>query len=164
MVQQDSALKVTTPSDTEVVMSRSFSAPRALVFEALTNPEHIRRWLGRNEDQFAVCEVDFRVGGEARFVWQMAPGDMGITWVFQEIVQPQRFAFSETFDEPYHDVMGGTTANVWALEESGDKTLFTGTTTYKSREERDQALGTGMGDGAAESFDRLAELLDTLQQ
>ncbi len=165
MVEQTSTLKITTPSDITVVMSRSFNAPRQLVFEALTKPEHIVRWFGRKVDDMVVCEVDLQIGGTARFVWRFDDGsEMGITWVFKEIVEPERISFSETFDEPYREEMGGTTANVFALDEQDGVTTFAGTTTYKSREDRDRALATGMGDGASEVFERLAELLDVLQR
>jgi uncharacterized protein YndB with AHSA1/START domain len=165
MVQQENALKVTLPSDTEFVMTRTFNAPRELVFDALTKPEHIVRWFGRSQDMFAVCEVDLRVGGTARFVWRFDDGSqMGITWVFKEITPPEQISFSETFDDPYREEMGGTTANVFALEEQDGKTTLTGTTTYKTREERDRARATGMEGGAAEVFDRLEELLEALQR
>jgi uncharacterized protein YndB with AHSA1/START domain len=165
MVQQENALKVTTPSDTDLVMARTFIAPRELVFEALTKPEHIVRWFGSREHMLAVCEVDLRVGGTARFVWRFDDGsNMGITWVYKEITPPEQIAFSEAFDDPFREEMGGTTANVFTLDERDGKTTLSYTTTYRSREDRDRARATGMEEGAGETFDRLAELLDVLQR
>ena len=165
MVEQKNVLTLTTPTDRELVMTRSFDAPRQLVFDALTKPEHLRRWFGSRQDALAVCEVDLRVGGSARYVWRFDDGrEMGITDVYREIVPPERIVFAETFDDPYKEEMGGETINTFKLEESGGKTTLTATTVYKSREDRDRAVGTGMEAGAAESFDLLDELLQTLKR
>src|SRR5262245_38946162 len=61
-------LTITTPSDRDVVLTREFDAPAALVFEALTKPELIKRWCGVEGWTFEVCDVDLRVGGTWRFV------------------------------------------------------------------------------------------------
>jgi len=135
------------------------------VWDALTTPEHIVRWFGRRQDTLVTCEVDLRVGGTARYVWRFADsGEMGITWVFREIAPPERGVFTETFDEPSKREMGGETLNTVALAERDGKTAVTFTTLYKSREDRDRVLQSGMQEGAAETFDRLAELLETLQR
>ena len=165
MVEQKSALKITSPSDRELAMSRVFNAPRALVWETLTKPEHIVRWFGRRQDTLVTCEVDLRPGGTARYVWRFTDGsEMGITWTFREIVPPERAVFTEAFDEPYKEEMGVETLNTVTLDERDGMTAVTFTTLYKSREDRDRALATGMEAGAAETFDRLAELLETLKR
>jgi uncharacterized protein YndB with AHSA1/START domain len=165
MVEQKNRLSVTTPTDREFVMTRSFDAPRRLVFDALTKPEHIVRWFGSRQNTLAVCEVDLRVGGSARYVWRFDDGsEMGITDVYREIVPPERIVFVETFDDPYREEMGGETINTLKLEERDGRTTLTATTLYKSREDRDRALATGMEEGAAESFDLLDELLATLNR
>ena len=163
MVEQQKALSVTFPSDLELTMTRAFDAPRELVFAAFTNPRHLVRWFGRRQDTLAVCEVDLRVGGAARFVWRFEDGsEMGITNVYREIAPPERIVYTETFDAPYDEVMGGETLNTFVLTEADGKSTMAITTAYKSREDRDDALATGMADGANESFDLLAELLEEL--
>ena len=67
------SLAVTLPSDREILMTRVFDAPRELVFEAHTTPEHVRRWWGKHGTTLPVCEMDFRPGGAYRFV-QREPG------------------------------------------------------------------------------------------
>ena len=64
------SFKVTTPSDHEIRMTRLFNAPRQLVFEAMTKPEHVKQWWGRLGEGYSVpvCEIDFRPGGTWRFV------------------------------------------------------------------------------------------------
>ena len=87
-------LELTTPSDREIVMTRVFDAPRRLVYDAVTKPELVRRWLGVfNEHTMSVCEIDLRVGGKYRYVWSTpnAP-DMGMGGVFRELVEPENWA------------------------------------------------------------------------
>jgi len=143
-------------------MRRTFDAPRQLVFDAWTKPEHVERWFGREGDTLT-CEIDLRVGGSASYVWQLREGgEMGIRGTFREIVPPQRIVYTETFDPPYTEQMGGETVNTLLLEEHNGKTTLSITTVYQSREARDGAIATGMEEGAAETFDRLDELLKTL--
>jgi len=87
---------------------------------------------------------------------------MGMSGVYREIVPPERLVHTEIFDEPYFEAMGGGTLNTLILGEHASKTTMTATILYKSRAARDAAIQTPMEEGAAEGFDRLAELLETL--
>jgi uncharacterized protein YndB with AHSA1/START domain len=157
-MKNSGTLKVTTPSEREVAMTRIFEAPRHLVFEAWTKPELVKRWLYGPEDwRLAVCEMDLRVGGAARFVWRHGDGkEMGMSGVFREIAPPDRLVFNEIWDE---DWTGGEALNTIVFTEHAGRTTLTQTVLYSSREARDGALKTGMEHGAAVSYDRLAELL-----
>jgi uncharacterized protein YndB with AHSA1/START domain len=70
---------------------------------------------------------------------------------------------TETFDEPYTEEMGGETLVTWLLDESNEATTLTATTLYKSSDDRDRVLQSGFDEGAAETFDLLAELLENMQ-
>jgi len=158
-------LEVTTPSDLEIVMTRRFIAPKALVFDAFTRPEHLRRWLGRPQDTMSVCEVDLKVGGAWRYRWQLVEGgEMGMYGEFLEIAPPDRLVQTENFEEPYFEVMGSGSVNTMVLEERDSATTMTLTALYKSRAARDSVLQTPMEEGAAMSFNQLEELLQTLSQ
>jgi uncharacterized protein YndB with AHSA1/START domain len=158
-----SSLTVTTPSELEVMLTRTFDAPRHLVYEAWTKPELLRRWLGREGDELNVCDVDLRVGGSYRFVWLMREGgEMGMGGVYREIVPNERIVATENFDPPYDDAMGGEAVTTMVFLEQGARTTLIATTLYKSKEARDGAVATGMAEGAAETYDRLEELLATL--
>jgi uncharacterized protein YndB with AHSA1/START domain len=160
MNQQAAKLIVTTPSDLEILMTRAFDAPRQLVFDAWTKPEHLKRWLGRDGDTMIVCEVDLRVGGAYRYVWHLHEGsEMGMYGEYREIASPDRLVATEMFDEPYFEAMGSGTLNTLTFAERDSKTTMTVTILYKSREARDAVLRSPMEEGAGESFDRLAELL-----
>jgi len=151
-------LKVTTPSDREIAMTRVFDAPRHLVFRALTTPELVQKWLlGPPGWTMPVCEMDLRVGGAYRFLWRGADGaEMGTRGVFREIAPPERFVATEQFDKPWYP---GEALVTYLLVEQGGKTTLTLTVLYASREARDGVLKSGMERGVAMSYDRLAELL-----
>src|ERR1700741_1463586 len=148
-------LKVTTPGDREIVLTRVFDAPRRLVFEAFSKPELLKRWFGPRGWSLAVCEVDLRVGGGFRFVLRGPDGkDMGMRGVYREIVPPERSVHVESFDDyPGESIVTGV------FTENEGKTTLTVTVLYAAREVRDAVLKSGMEHGAAEAYDRLAELL-----
>ena len=154
-------LVVTTPSDLEIVLTRVFNAPRHLVFEASTRPEHVRNWWGPRCTKLIACEIDFRVGGSWRFVMRGPDGkDAVFKGVYHEIVVPGRIVATECFDEP---ALGSPEWQVTTTYEERDgKTTQTSRCLHPSREHRDGHLQSGMEGGAGETFDRLEELLGTL--
>ena len=154
--------KVTTPSDREITVTRLFDASPELVFEAMTKPEHVRRWWGNLDDRYSVtvCEIDLRVGGAWRFVGRGPEGNYPAFYgVYREIEPPRRVVFTEIF-EPFPD--GGSLVTS-ELTEEGGKTRLTVTALYSSKEVRDTVLSTGMAKGAALSYDRLEEIAASLQ-
>ncbi len=150
-----SALTVTTPTERQIVMTRVFDAPRRLVFEAMTKPEHLVRWFGPHGWTLAVCQIDFRPGGAWRFVLRGPDGrDMGMRGVYQEITPPERFVSTESFDD-----YPGESLNTLTFSEKDGKTTFTIAVLYASSEIRDAVIRSGMERGAGECYDRLAEHL-----
>jgi uncharacterized protein YndB with AHSA1/START domain len=156
------SFKVTTPSDQEIRLTRLFDAPRQLVFEAMTKPEHVRRWWGALGEGYSVpvCEIDLRVGGRWRFVSRHPKGEAAFRGEYREITPPNRLVFTETM-EP-HPEPGSIVTAVYT--EEGGKTRLTVTARYPSVEVRDFVLGTGMERGAAISYDRLEDLVAELQR
>ena len=151
-------LQVTTPTEREIVMTRVFDAPRRLIFDALTKPELLKRWLlGPPGWTMVVCEIDLKVGGAYRYVWRNTKGtDMGMGGVYREIVPPERLAATESFDESWYP---GEALDTTVLVEQGGETTLTLTVLYESREARDIAIKSNMEQGVAASYDRLAEML-----
>jgi uncharacterized protein YndB with AHSA1/START domain len=157
-------LKVTTPSDREIAMTRVFDAPRRLVFAALTKPELVKQWLlGPDGWSMPVCEIDLRVGGKYRYVWRRVSDgkDMAMGGVFREIVAPERIVTTEQFDDPWYP---GESVGTSVMIEQGGKTTLTQTMLYQSREIRDAILKTPMEKGVARSYDRMAELLQGMEK
>jgi uncharacterized protein YndB with AHSA1/START domain len=154
---------VTTPSETEIRMTRLFDAPRALVWEAMSKPEHIKEWWGRIGEGYSVpvCEVDLRVGGAWRFVNRTPKGELVAFYgVYREIVPPERVVFTEIFEQ-FPDTESVVTS---VLTEENGKTRLTATVSYPSLEVRNMVLGTGMARGAAISYDRLEYVLGRLTE
>jgi uncharacterized protein YndB with AHSA1/START domain len=161
-VANSDTFQVTTPSEREIRLTRLFDAPPQLVFDAMTRPEHVRRWWGILSDKHsvAVCEIDLRVGGTWRFVGRGPEGEYPAFYgVYREIQPPGRLVFTEIF-EPYPD--GGSVVTSLFTEENG-KTRLTVTSLFESLEVRDMVLQTGMEHGAAISYDRLEDLVSDLQ-
>jgi uncharacterized protein YndB with AHSA1/START domain len=161
-VANSETFKVTTPSDCEVRLTRLFDAPRRLVFEAMTKPEHIKRWWGQLGDGYSVsvCEVDLRPGGAWRFTSQTPKCDCTFYGVYREIAPPDRLVFTEIY-EPFPDAQSIVTA---VFTEEKRKTRLTVTALYPSMEVRDIVLKSGMETGAALSYDRLEEVAQELQR
>ena len=152
-------LKLTTPSDREIAMTRVFDAPRQLVFDAHTKPDLVRQWLlGPPGWSMPVCEMDVWVGGKYRYVWRhdREGTEMGMGGVYREIVAPERIVNTEKFDESWYP---GEAVDTLVLVEQRGKTTLTLTVRYESWEARDAVLKSGMESGVAASYDRLAELL-----
>ncbi len=152
-------LELTTPSERELVITRVFDAPRHLVFDALTKPELLKRWYGPRGWSLVVCEIDLRVGGAFRFVSRRPNGkDVGQRGVYREIEAPARLVNTESWE----DWNPGELLVTTVLVERGGRTTFTSTTLFPSKEVRDTLLESGMADGAAETYDRLAECLGSI--
>ena len=154
------SFKVTTPSDYEIRMERLFDAPKHLVFEAMTKPEHVKEWWGRLGDGYSVpvCEIDLRVGGAWRFVNRHPKGEAAFHGEYREITPPSRLVFTEIFEE-FPDVVSVVTSEL--TEEEG-KTRLTATVRYPSMQVRDMVIASGMSRGAGISYDRLEELVARL--
>jgi uncharacterized protein YndB with AHSA1/START domain len=154
-------MTLTLPSDREIVLTRVFDAPRRLVFEAWTKPEHMKHWYGCRKVTLRVCEIGLRTGGAYRYVMRAPDGvDHTMQGVYREIVPPERLVYTEGY------VTQGFASNealvTVTFTERDGKTTFTSTSVYPSLEDRDGHLNSGMETGAAETLDRLAEHLATM--
>jgi uncharacterized protein YndB with AHSA1/START domain len=161
-VANSESFKVTTPSDREIRLTRLFDAPRHLVFEAMSKPEHINQWWGRLGEGYSVpvCEIDLRPGGAWRFVNRTPKGDLVAFYgVYREVAPPERVVFTEIFEQ-FPDTESVVTA---VLTEENGKTRLTATVLYPSIEVRDLVLGTGMARGAGISYDRLEDVVARLK-
>ena len=155
-------LKVTTPTDLEIVMTRTFNAPRALVWEAMSKPELIKQWLfGPPGWSMTSCEDDQRVGGTFRWAWSGPDGAaMAMHGVYQEVAPPERLVRTEVIDFGC-DAQGSQQLSTVQLAEAGANTNLTLTVLFDSKEARDGALASGMEHGVSAGYDRLEEILTT---
>jgi uncharacterized protein YndB with AHSA1/START domain len=137
---------ITTPTDTELVMSRTFDAPKALVFAAHTEAEHLSHWWGRGNPLDVT--IDFRVGGTWRFVESADGGQHAFRGEFREISAPDTFTW--TFE--YEPMAGHIAVEKYVFTEQDGKTTVTSTTRFSSRQDRDGMIESGMEQGANESY------------
>jgi uncharacterized protein YndB with AHSA1/START domain len=153
--------QLTTPSDSAVVITRQFDAPRQLVFDCYTKPELVKRWLsGPPGWSMPVCQIDLRVGGKYRYELKGPNGEsMGFGGIYRVIDAPARIAANEKFDE---DWTGGETRTQSDFVEADDMTTVTFTIEYASKAARDAALTTGMVEGMEAGFRTLDTVLAEL--
>jgi uncharacterized protein YndB with AHSA1/START domain len=153
-------LKITTPTDREIVMTRVFNAPRTLVYDAMAKPELLMRWLsGPPGWSMVECENDHRVGGAFRHKWRGADGtEMMMRGVYRDVVPPERIVRTESFEFGCTPQAGEQLCTL-VLEEQGGVTTLTLTVLYPSKEARDATIASGMERGVAASYDKLADLL-----
>ena len=153
---------VTLPNDRDVVVVRSFDAPRTLVFDAWTQPKLMQRWLlGPPGWTMPVCEMDVRPGGKFRWRWRNVESgaEFGFSGEFHEVVKPSRIVHVERFDPG--DVGGemGEALVTSVLTEKNGVTTYSTTIRYASKDVRDAALKTGMTDGMEQSYEKLDALV-----
>lgn len=165
--QEKFTAQVTLPSDTEVRVTRSFDAPRTLVWQAHTVPELARRWmLGYPGWSMTVCEMDVRPGGKYRWRWRWDENDQefGFFGTFTEVDEPATLSHDEYYDPGEFDFGGTlptekpTRIRASFTEENGVTTLVT-LMDFGSKEARDSAISTGMTDGMEVNYQNLDRLL-----
>ena len=149
-----------TADGPKVYVTKKFTAPAALVYEAMTTPEHIRRWWGAGHGEVTTCEVDLRVGGRWHFAQTTPDGqEVSFSGVYRELDPPGRLVHTERFDNVESpDSLIETTFT----EEDGVTTLYA-VITYDSPETVQLVLDSGMTVGMNDSYDALQRVLDELQ-
>jgi uncharacterized protein YndB with AHSA1/START domain len=164
----DRRLAIDAVGEREIVMRRSFAAPRPLVFAAWTDPQQVPLWMGGRSWTMPVCRIDLRVGGAWRFVLVRGSDGarMGISGVYQEVEAPRRLVTTEAWDdgsgEPTRgrlEMFEGDSMVSYAFDERDGVTTLTMTMRYPTREVRDRMLGSGMEHGANEAYATLDDLL-----
>jgi uncharacterized protein YndB with AHSA1/START domain len=156
--------EASTPSDTEVLVKRSFDAPVILVWRAYTEPDLVRRWLlGPPGWSMPICEMDVRVGGKYRWRWR---GDedgkeFGFSGEFQEVTPHSKLVHTQDYDAgDLEDSMGQEGAVVTVtFEEANGVTRVATSIKFASKEDRDAAFSTGMTDGMEMGYKRLDRVL-----
>jgi uncharacterized protein YndB with AHSA1/START domain len=159
-LNQLETITFTTPSDRELVATRVFDAPRELVWDAMTSPEHVPHWmLGPEGWTMPRCEIDLRPGGQWHFAWRDADGnEMEMRGTYREIERPVRLVHTEGWGSNWAE-----TLNTQVLTENDGKTTLVCTVVYPSKQTRDTAVQTGMKDGWSLSYERLDEHLNVMK-
>lgn len=155
-MNQNNRAVVSLPSDREILVTREFNAPRALVFQAHTDPALVPLWWGQRSSTTVVDQMDVRPGGAWRFV-QVTPdgSEYGFRGEFREITAPERLVQTFEFEGmPGHIILQSLT-----FAEQDGKTILTTHEVYASAEDRDGMIASGMEEGMHETYARLDELV-----
>ena len=151
---------IAEPGQHDVVVTRSFDAPRDVVFKAMTSPEHLSKWWGLKESETIIDRAELRRGGSWRFVERMPDGQTyAFHGVIHDLVAPERFV--QTFE--YEGMPGHVCLETHNLEERDGRTLYTSVTVFQSVEDRDGMVESGMEEGLGQSMDSLDELVAALR-
>jgi uncharacterized protein YndB with AHSA1/START domain len=148
------------PGKQDILITREFDAPRELVFKTYTDPKLISQWWGPREVTTIVDKLEAKKGGMWRFVHQAQDGEYAFNGVFHDVVSPERIV--QTFE--FEPMPGHVLLETITFEDQGDKTRLISQSVFQSVEDRDGMLQSGMESGAAESNDRLDELLEKMQK
>ena len=149
---------VTTPSDCEIVITRTFAASRRAVFDAWTKPERVAQWWDPSRRPLAVCEIDLRPNGAFRFVHQGPPGSAHeFAGVYREIARPQRLVFTT------RSPSGAESVGTIVFTEQGGRTSLTMTIACQSKSDRDALLEMRVDVGTIRTLDNLEEYLETTE-
>lgn len=152
--------KLDLPADTDILITREFHAPAALVYEAMTKPEHVRRWWGAGHGEMTVCEIDLRVGGKWRFAQVTPDGtEVAFSGEYLELDPPGRTVHTES----YEAVPSPPSTVTTTYEERDGVTTMRALVRYDSKETRDAVIASGMESGMNSSYDAIDALLAQLR-
>jgi uncharacterized protein YndB with AHSA1/START domain len=154
-----STMTLTLPSDREIVLTRVFDAPRELVWKACTDPQAIPHWWGPRRHTTRVDRMHVWPGGGWRFVSRDADGnEFAFHGEYREVVPPERIVQTLEFE----GMPGHVSVETMTLVERDGKTTLTTRSVFNSVEDRDGVLRSGMEAGVRETYDRLAEYLESM--
>lgn len=151
--------------DTEIIMGRIFDAPRELVWEVFTIPEHVAQWWAPGGYTIPVCTIDLRPGGVWHYCMRSPEGDEHwVKSVYLEIVEPERIAYVSSFaDENAVTIEGLPEQNgTLTLSEYKGKTKLTVCIQFASAEELGKTMEMGFTEGFAETLNQLDDYLTNL--
>lgn len=147
---------VALPTDTQILITRDFNAPKHLVYKSWTTPELIKRWWSAKRGAVTVAEVDLRVGGMWRWVMVTDDGfEVAFHGVYHELIPDERIVCTEVF-EGYPEA-DAESMNTLTLTEQDGRTTLTMLVQHKSQEHRDAHINSGMEAGMQDALDLLED-------
>lgn len=155
--------KVTLPTDTQILITREFDAPKHLVYRACTTPELIKRWWSGDRGTVMSAEVDLRVGGRWRYVMTANEGfEVAFHGEYHEIVPNERIVATEVF-EGIPEAEKAAAMSTYTFTENDGRTTLTILVQHSSREHRDMHIDSGMEGGMQEAMDHLEQVAVSLR-
>jgi uncharacterized protein YndB with AHSA1/START domain len=162
-VASSGTAKVTLPSDTQILITREFDAPKHLVYRAWTTPELVRRWWHANRGEMTACEIDLRVGGKWRYAMDVDGfGEVGFHGEYREIVPNERLVSTEVY-EGIPDAEEHAALDTLTLEEVDGRTIMKVLVEHPTKEGRDAHIESGMEAGMQDAMDLLEQVAISLR-
>src|SRR5688500_8017698 len=157
------AARVTLPTDTEILITREFAAPKHLVYKAWTTPELVKRWWAGQRGTVTSAQIDLRVGGMWRYV-MLAHGTFEVAFhgTYREIVPNERIVTTEVYETAEAPDAEGVLNIVTFAESTNGRTTLTLRAQCASKEERDAIMSSGMEGGMQEGMDLLEQVAISL--
>jgi uncharacterized protein YndB with AHSA1/START domain len=154
--------KLTLPSETQILITREFAAPKHLVYRAVTEPELVKRWWNAKRGEVTICEIDLRVGGKWRYVMETPDGfEVGFHGEYKEIVPNERVVTTEAYEGAPGPDDNAPTNTMTLVENSGVTTLSV-LVDCPSVEVRNAIVESGMEEGLQDAYDLLEEVAVSL--
>jgi len=160
MTKNNKTIVTAEPGKQDILITREFDAPRELVFKAYTDPNLISQWWGPRGVTTIVDKMEAKKGGMWRFVHKAIDAEYAFNGVYHDVISPERIV--QTFE--FEPMAGHVLLETITFEDHGGKTKLISQSVFQSVEDRDGMLQSGMESGAAESNDRLDELLEKMQK
>ena len=159
MVSSGTAV-VTLPTDTQILITREFDAPRHLVYKAYTTPDLIKRWWSGDRGNVTSVEVDLRVGGKWRYVMTANAGfEVAFHGEFREIVPNERIVSTEV----YEGMPDGEALDTATFSDVDGRTMLTIVMQLGNKQDRDAIINSGMEGGMQEAYDHLEQVAASLR-
>jgi uncharacterized protein YndB with AHSA1/START domain len=163
MMTHSGKASVALPTDTQILITRAFDAPRRLVYRAYTDPDLVKRWWSGKRGEVTSAEVDLRVGGTWRYVMIANEGfEVAFHGTYREIVPDERLVTTELYEGVPDVTEDDATVNTTTFEEADGRTTMTTLVECHTKEVRDMIIGSGMEGGMQEAMDRLEEIARSL--
>jgi uncharacterized protein YndB with AHSA1/START domain len=155
---------VTLPTDTQILITRQFDAPKHLVYKAWTTPELIKRWWSGGLGEVTTVEVDLRVGGRWRYVMVAGGGfEVGFHGEYHEVVPNERIVSTEVYEGIPEEAQGGGALCTYTFTEEDGRTTVTLLTELPSKQDRDMVLNSGMETGMQAGWDLVEQIAISLR-
>jgi len=149
---------MTFPTDTQILVTREFEAPRHLVWRVWTTPELVKRWWSGKRGVVTLAEIDLRVGGRWRYVMNSQGTEIAFNGEFREIVPNERIVNTEVYEVMPDD----PALNVVTFSEAAGRTTLELLTEVDDAQTRDMILSTGMEAGVQEQMEIIDELVASM--
>ena len=154
--------KLTFPSDTQILITRDFAAPKHLVYRTVTEPELVKRWWNAKRGEVTTCDIDLREGGSWRYVMETPDGfEVAFHGEYKEIVPNERVVTTEAF-EGAPDPDENATTNTMTLTEKDGVTTISVLVDCPNEFVRNAIVESGMEAGLQDAYDLLEEVAASL--